>query len=134
MNVPEAFRLVALGNRDALEESVRGSAGVSRALIRAILAQYDGNVDGAIRTLKHQLHVAESEDRVFLADMLAPILIMLARRSCGIAASLLKPRISSFTVRAYSAAAVTTAAMAPADVPPMERNRNRFAIAATAAG
>jgi DNA-binding CsgD family transcriptional regulator len=49
---------------------------VPRALIRGILAQYNGDVDGAVRTLRHQLVVAGYSDRVYLADMLAPILIM----------------------------------------------------------
>jgi DNA-binding CsgD family transcriptional regulator len=76
MNVAEAFSLVALGSRQAMEISARQCAGVPKALIRAILAQYDGDVDGAIRTLKHLLLVAKNEDRAYLADMLAPILIM----------------------------------------------------------
>jgi DNA-binding NarL/FixJ family response regulator len=59
-----------------MEAGLKKTSGVPRSLIRAVLAQYDGDVDGAIRTLKHQLLVADSSAHVFIADVLAPILIM----------------------------------------------------------
>jgi DNA-binding CsgD family transcriptional regulator len=76
MNVPEAYKLVSFGNRAALEACIKETSGVPKSLIRATLAQYDGDVDGAIRTLNHQLLVADTGSRVYLADVLAPILIM----------------------------------------------------------
>ncbi len=71
------FHLSAVLTRDDLREvamrQTRGSP--EEALVKAVIAQYDGDVDGAIRILHRQLR-APGELKAALADTLAPILVM----------------------------------------------------------
>jgi len=54
-------------------------------------------------------------------------------RNCGSFSSRAKPALLPL-IRAYSAAAVSAAAMAPADVPPTLTNRNSLASSVMASG
>jgi DNA-binding CsgD family transcriptional regulator len=81
-NVTEAFRLVAVGTRSEIRRALNGagSRSVERGLLAAVLAQYEGDIDGAVRVLRHQLRRAPERDRPPLADVLAPILVMRGAR------------------------------------------------------
>jgi DNA-binding CsgD family transcriptional regulator len=74
--VLDAFHLAATGTRAEIRAGGRERPGPAKALLKAVLAQYDGDVDGAVRILRHQLKVAPDAERVYFAEMLAPILIM----------------------------------------------------------
>jgi DNA-binding NarL/FixJ family response regulator len=71
-----AYRITAAGTRDDIQRQISRSSGSAQALFQAIVAQYDGDVDGAIRKLRHQLRSAKGLDRAAAADLLAPILVM----------------------------------------------------------
>jgi DNA-binding CsgD family transcriptional regulator len=72
----DAFHSAAVCSRNELREKLIVAADYSKPLIKAILAQYDGNVDGAVRILRHQLVRVKQQDSAYVADMLAPIFIM----------------------------------------------------------
>ena len=74
----DAYHLAALGTREDLRRAVAGCApgSAERALIEAVIAQYDGDVDGAIRSLRLQLRTLSGTDFGAVADTLAPILVM----------------------------------------------------------
>ncbi len=72
----EADRLTSIGTRAQIHEALPDYDGAAKALLKAVLAQYDGNVDGAIRILRHQLRVAAAAERPWFAEILAPICIM----------------------------------------------------------
>jgi DNA-binding NarL/FixJ family response regulator len=74
--VLEAFRLAAVGSRDDIRETAARAHGTPKSLLKAILAQYEGDVGSAVSNLRHQLKVAKEAERVYIADMLAPILVM----------------------------------------------------------
>lgn len=74
----DAYRLAAVAARDDLRHAIAACApGSSQcALLQAVVAQYDGDVDGAVRLLRHQLRTCADADRPLIADTLAPILVM----------------------------------------------------------
>jgi DNA-binding NarL/FixJ family response regulator len=72
----EAFRLASAGTRDEIERHAGQSSRPARAFLKAVLRQYDGDVDGAMRALRHQLTALRGLDRAVVADTLAPILVM----------------------------------------------------------
>jgi DNA-binding CsgD family transcriptional regulator len=74
----DAYHLAAVGTRDDLRRALRNCEHGSpqRALIEAVIAQYDGDVDGAVRTLRHQVRSLAGADLGATADTLAPILVM----------------------------------------------------------
>ena len=74
----DAYHLAALGTREDLRRAVAGCAAASseRALLEAVTAQYDGDVDGAVRILRLQLRTLSGADFGAVADTLAPILVM----------------------------------------------------------
>jgi DNA-binding CsgD family transcriptional regulator len=74
--VIDAFRLAAVGTREEINGTLADASGTAKALLRAVLAQYDGDVEGAVRVLRHQLKLADRSERAYIADVLAPILIM----------------------------------------------------------
>jgi DNA-binding CsgD family transcriptional regulator len=74
----DAYRLAAVGTRDDLRRAAAGFAtgSAERALLEAVIAQYDGDVDGAVRSLRRQLRTLAGADFGAVADTLAPILVM----------------------------------------------------------
>jgi DNA-binding CsgD family transcriptional regulator len=74
----DAYRLAAVGTRDDLRRAVAGCEprAPERALLEAVLAQYDGDVEGAIRKLRSLLRTVTGWDLGAVADTLAPILVM----------------------------------------------------------
>lgn len=74
--VIEAFRLAAVGTREEIQGQLASTSGASKALLKAVVAQYDGDVAGAVRILRAQLKVASRAERAYIADVLAPILVM----------------------------------------------------------
>jgi DNA-binding CsgD family transcriptional regulator len=73
----DAFHTAAVGTREEIARALRQHAPRSTAgrLLDAVLAQYDGDVDAAIRQLRTV--VAEGgADAPYAADVLAPILVM----------------------------------------------------------
>jgi DNA-binding CsgD family transcriptional regulator len=73
----DAFHLAAVGTRDDLRQAVERARPGSpeEALLQAVLAQYEGDVEGAVRILRRQLR-APGAFAAALADVLAPILVM----------------------------------------------------------
>jgi DNA-binding CsgD family transcriptional regulator len=76
--MPDAYRLVAVGARAAMETAARATPATDPAgmLLRAVLAQYDGDVEGAIERLRRLKRRVASSERAMVADVLAPILVM----------------------------------------------------------
>jgi DNA-binding CsgD family transcriptional regulator len=74
----DAYHLAALGTRDDLRRAAVGFAtgSAERALLEAVIAQYDGDVDGAVRSLRRQLAGLAGAGFGAVADTLAPILVM----------------------------------------------------------
>lgn len=72
----DTFHLAATGTRTEIASAVLERRGPAKALLKAVLAQYDGDVDGAVRILRHQLRVAAHDERAYFAELLAPILVM----------------------------------------------------------
>jgi DNA-binding CsgD family transcriptional regulator len=73
-----AYHIAAVASRDELDAQLPYAAGPDRALLKAVIAQYDGNVEGAIRVLRGQLRAAgglDGGERASIADVLAPILV-----------------------------------------------------------
>jgi DNA-binding CsgD family transcriptional regulator len=83
----DAFHTAAVGTRDeiarALEE--RGRSSAAGRLLDAVLAQYDGDVDAAIRQLR-SLVASGGAEGSYAADVLAPILMMRSGHESEIAA------------------------------------------------
>ena len=74
----DAYHVAALGTREDLRRAVAGfeTGSPERALIEAVIVQYDGDVDGAVRSLRRQLQRLSGADFGAVADTLAPILVM----------------------------------------------------------
>src|ERR1700681_9655 len=74
----DAYHLAAVGTRDDLRRAVArfATGSAERALLEAVVAQYDGDVDGAVRALRRQLRGLRGADFGAVADRLAPILVM----------------------------------------------------------
>ena len=74
----DAYHLAAVGTREDLRRAAARCApgSAERALLEATIAQYDGDVDGAIRSLRRQLRTLSGADAGAVADTLAPILVM----------------------------------------------------------
>ncbi|MEA2786730.1 MAG: hypothetical protein QOF71_2834 [Candidatus Eremiobacteraeota bacterium] len=74
----DAYHLAAVGTREDLRRAAAGCApgSAERALLDAIIAQYDGDVDGAVRILRRRLRALSGADAGAVADTLAPILVM----------------------------------------------------------
>jgi DNA-binding CsgD family transcriptional regulator len=74
----DAYHLAAVGTRDDLRRAARSCENGSpqRALFEAVIAQYDGDVDGAVRTLRRQVRSLAGAEFAATADTLAPILVM----------------------------------------------------------
>src|SRR6202163_4312163 len=74
----DAYHLAAVGTRDDLRRAVArfATGSAERALLEAVVAQYDGDVDGAVRALRRQLRGLRGADFGAVADTLAPILVM----------------------------------------------------------
>lgn len=72
----ESFKLAAIGTCGAMSQAISGTSGVDRLLLRAVVLQYEGDVDGAARLLRRALAEASDADRAAIADMLAPICVM----------------------------------------------------------
>jgi DNA-binding CsgD family transcriptional regulator len=79
--VTRAFELAAVASRTELRRALRefrvGST--SYAILSAIGQQYEGDVAGAVRTLRYALRKSEASERCEVADLLAPILVMRER-------------------------------------------------------
>jgi DNA-binding CsgD family transcriptional regulator len=71
-----AYRIAAAGTRDDIQRQISRASGSALALFQAVVAQYDGDVDGAIRKLRQELRSAKGLDRAAAADLLAPIFVM----------------------------------------------------------
>ncbi len=74
----DAYHRAAVGGRDDVRRAAEEVAKASpqAALLEGVLAQYDGDVEGAVRILRRQVHVLTGADRAAVADILAPILVM----------------------------------------------------------
>jgi DNA-binding CsgD family transcriptional regulator len=74
----DAYHLAAVGTRDDLRRAAvnRTPGSPERALLEAVIAQYDGDVEGAVRRLRHQLRRLTGWSLGAVADTLAPILVM----------------------------------------------------------
>jgi len=74
----DAYHLAAVGTRDDLRRAVanRAPGSPGRALLEAVISQYDGDVEGAVRRLRGQLRVLTGWELGAVADTLAPILVM----------------------------------------------------------
>jgi ATP/maltotriose-dependent transcriptional regulator MalT len=73
-----AFEVAAVASLSELKRALRDAPvrSTSYAILTAIAQQYEGDVDGAVRTLRHALRKAADPDRGAVADLLAPILVM----------------------------------------------------------
>ncbi len=71
-----AYRLAAVARRDDLRAALPQFTNGSLTLLRAVVAQYDGDVDGSVRLLRALLRNVNGDDKAAVADVLAPILIM----------------------------------------------------------
>jgi DNA-binding CsgD family transcriptional regulator len=73
----DAFHTMAIGTRDEIARALRerGLSSAAGRLLDAVLAQYDGDVDAAIRRLRSLVALGGAE-APYAADVLAPILIM----------------------------------------------------------
>ena len=81
MDLSPAFELAAVASRSELQRALRGSrvGSTAYAVLSAIGQQYEGDVAGAVRTLRHALRKANAPERCEVADLLAPILVMRER-------------------------------------------------------
>jgi DNA-binding CsgD family transcriptional regulator len=81
VDLSPAFELAAVASRSELQRALRGArvGTTSYAILSAIGQQYEGDVTGAIRTLRHALRKAQPSERCEVADLLAPILVMRER-------------------------------------------------------
>jgi DNA-binding CsgD family transcriptional regulator len=74
----DAYHRAAVGGRDdvrhAAEDVAKGSP--QAVLLEGVLAQYEGDVEGAVRILRRQVHLLAGVERAAVADILAPILVM----------------------------------------------------------
>ncbi len=70
--------MAAVASRSELKRALRDAPvrSTAYAILTAIAQQYEGDVDGAVRTLRHALRKAGDPDRGAVADLLAPILVM----------------------------------------------------------
>ena len=73
----DAYRL-AVGTRDDLRRAMlsRAPGSPERALLEAVIAQYDGDDEAAVRKLRRQLQILTGWPLGAVADTLAPILVM----------------------------------------------------------
>ena len=74
----DAYHLSAVGARDEIRQAIAACAPGSpeSAYLQAVVAQFDGDVDGAVRMLRRQLQTCSEADRPMIADTLAPICVM----------------------------------------------------------
>jgi DNA-binding CsgD family transcriptional regulator len=74
----DAYRLVAVGARSEIRAAARTVSPTEPPgmLLQAVLAQYEGDVDGAIGILRRLARRVSGGDRAIVADVLAPILVM----------------------------------------------------------
>jgi DNA-binding CsgD family transcriptional regulator len=72
----DAFRIAAVGKRDEIVRAAEklGRTSAAGALLRAVAAQYEGDVDAAIRGLRSIIAVGGA-DAAYAADVLVPILM-----------------------------------------------------------
>ena len=75
-SLAEAYRSAALGSRADIQMRLRSEQFPARDLLRAVAAQYDGDVDTAVRILKTLLRSVDVACKPFVADILAPIMVM----------------------------------------------------------
>ncbi|MBV8644784.1 MAG: response regulator transcription factor [Candidatus Eremiobacteraeota bacterium] len=76
LSVSDAFMLVLRATPTELRREVAGRRdGTAVALLRAMLAQADGDVASAIRILKSAFVRAAKDDRPYVADLLVPLLV-----------------------------------------------------------
>jgi DNA-binding CsgD family transcriptional regulator/predicted negative regulator of RcsB-dependent stress response len=78
MNISPAFELAAVASRSELQRALKASpvGSTAYAILSAIGQLYEGDVVGAVRTLRHALRKAQASERCEIADLLAPILVM----------------------------------------------------------
>jgi len=121
----DAYRLAALGTRDDLRRAARDVATgtAERALLEAVAAQYDGDVDGAVRSLRHQLRSVSGADRGAVADTLAPILVMRHDNDAVVALA------DAMAAAGWAASAYAFRALAAADVGDRSAARKHAAAA-----
>jgi DNA-binding CsgD family transcriptional regulator len=76
--VNRAFELASVASRTELQRALKASpvGSTAYAVLTAIGQQYEGDVVGAVRTLRHALRKAGASERCEVADLLAPILVM----------------------------------------------------------
>jgi len=74
----DAYHLAAVGTRDDLRRAIADFSPGSpeSALLGAVVAQYDGDVEGAVSTLRHQARRLTGVELAAVADTLAPLLVM----------------------------------------------------------
>ncbi|HEY0382341.1 MAG TPA: LuxR C-terminal-related transcriptional regulator [Candidatus Elarobacter sp.] len=74
----DAYHLAAVATRDDLRRAIARYAPRSpqAALLGAVVAQYDGDVDGAVSALRHLMRSVAGADLAAVADTLAPMLVM----------------------------------------------------------
>lgn len=74
----DAYHLAAIEDRNTLRALAedRSRAPADRALLRAVVRQYDGDVDGAVRILRQEMKGLSGSAFAAAADTLAPILVM----------------------------------------------------------
>lgn len=74
----DAYHLAAVAPRDELRKAIADctAASATRSFLEAVVAQYDGDVDAAVRMLRRLLVTCSDDDRPLIADTLAPILVM----------------------------------------------------------
>jgi DNA-binding CsgD family transcriptional regulator len=120
----DAFHLSAVGTRDDLRQAVQrvGRGSPEEALLTAVVAQYDGDVEGAVRILRRQLR-APGDYAAALADMLAPILIMRHENDA------VEPLARTLEDGGWVAAAHSFRALAAADTGNQEAARKHAAAA-----
>ncbi|HTD36889.1 MAG TPA: hypothetical protein VK669_05190, partial [Candidatus Limnocylindrales bacterium] len=81
VGMTHAFELAAVASRSELQRALRESrvGSTSYAVLSGIGQLYEGDVVGAVRTLRHALRKAEASERCEVADLLAPVLVMRER-------------------------------------------------------
>jgi DNA-binding CsgD family transcriptional regulator len=74
----EAYRLATVGTGSEIFAAARSVSATDPAgsLLRALQAQYEGDVDGAIERLRRLMRRVAGVDRAMVADVLAPLLVM----------------------------------------------------------
>lgn len=124
----DAYHLAAVATRDELRQVIAGSVPRSpkAALLQAVVAQYDGDVDGAIRLLRRELRTCNHAERPMIADTLAPILVM--RHENDAVSSL----ADVLEAAGWNASAHAFRALAAADVGQRAEARRHAAAAETA--